>query len=143
MSNEVAERARLIDELGKEMSSLESERDDTLVELQTSRTETEKLTGVRKELEARLAAREAELAETLTEEERLAAELEARNVELRQVQQAGRDYVMSVKLPPRRMPLVPGREVAIELDDPNQPVIHVPVETPRLGGPHTASRPSN
>jgi chromosome segregation ATPase len=88
MANEVAERARLIDELGKEMSSLESERDDTLVELQTSRTETEKLTGVRKELEARLAAREAELAETLTEEERLAAELEARNVELRQVQQA-------------------------------------------------------
>lgn len=88
MAIEVAERARLIEELGKEMASLEGERDDTLVGLQGARAQMEQQAVARQELEERLAAREAELAETLTEEERLAAELESRNAELRQSQVA-------------------------------------------------------
>jgi DNA repair exonuclease SbcCD ATPase subunit len=88
MASEVAERARLIEELGKEMSSLEGERDDTLVELQSVRAQMQQQQTARQDLEERLAAREAELAETLTEEERLAADLESRNVELRQAQAA-------------------------------------------------------
>ncbi|HEY3452594.1 MAG TPA: hypothetical protein VGK67_39990 [Myxococcales bacterium] len=88
MSEEVAQRAKLIEELGKEMASLEGERDDTLVQLQSARANLEQQVAAKKDLEGRLAAREAELAETLTEEERLAAELENRNAELRQAQQA-------------------------------------------------------
>ncbi|MGC4121362.1 MAG: hypothetical protein QM765_43655 [Myxococcales bacterium] len=87
MAEEVAQRAKLIEELGKEMSSLETERDDTLVQLQGARAQLEQQVGAKKDLEEKLAAREAELAETLTEEERLAAELESRNAELRQAQQ--------------------------------------------------------
>ncbi|MBI5544670.1 MAG: hypothetical protein HY901_12330 [Deltaproteobacteria bacterium] len=88
MAGEVAERARLIDELGKEMASLEAERDDTLVQLQSARVHVEQQAAVHKVLEDKLVAREAELADTLTEEERLAAELESRNAELRQTQSA-------------------------------------------------------
>jgi chromosome segregation ATPase len=88
MATEVAERARLIEELGKEMSALEAERDDTLIELQGARALVGTEATARRDLEEKLAAREAELAETLTEEERLAGELEARNGELRQAQSA-------------------------------------------------------
>ena len=88
MAEEVAQRAKLIEELGREMASLESERDDTLVQLQGTRAQLEQQGVSQKDLEGKLAAREAELAETLTEEERLAAELENRNAELRAAQQA-------------------------------------------------------
>jgi len=88
MATEVAERSRLIEELGREMASLEAERDDSLVELRNARAQTEQLTEARRGLEQKLAEREAELAETLSEEERLASELEGRAVDLKRVEAA-------------------------------------------------------
>jgi chromosome segregation ATPase len=83
MAGEVAERVRLLEELSREMASVEAERDDALVELRSSRAEIEKGIAEGNQIAAALAAREAELADALTEEERIATELERRNEDLR------------------------------------------------------------
>jgi chemotaxis protein MotB len=87
MAKEVAERAHLLEELGREMQSLEAERDDALIELRSARAEADKAAEARTTLEKSLADREAELSETLNEEERLAAELELKADELRRSEQ--------------------------------------------------------
>ncbi|MDR0966094.1 MAG: hypothetical protein LBM75_06290 [Myxococcales bacterium] len=76
MAAEVKERSQLLEHLGLELSSLEAERDDVLVELRGARNDFSALKQAYAELEQRLSACEAELAETLGEEERLAADLE-------------------------------------------------------------------
>jgi chromosome segregation ATPase len=88
MVSEVAERSKLIDELKGEMESLEAERDDALVELRNARAAVDQLQKARAELDQKLSAREAELADTLSEEERLAGELEGKVAELRKSENA-------------------------------------------------------
>ncbi len=88
MAVEVQSRAALVDELGKELESLEAERDDALVGLRSARMEMDRQIGERQQLSAQLTSVQAELAETLTEEERLAAELEDRVGELKRSEAA-------------------------------------------------------
>lgn len=76
MAGEVEERSRLLEELGLELTSLESERNDVLVELRGAQSDLAALKTAYAGLEEKVASREAELAETLSEEERLAADLE-------------------------------------------------------------------
>ena len=83
MAAEVAERARLIEELGAELSGLEGERDDVLGEFQSARAEALKLNEETKSLQDELLRRERELEDAVSEEERLASELEGRTDELR------------------------------------------------------------
>lgn len=86
LADEVAARARLADELGRELESLEGERDSALVELRTGRSQIEALNALAAQLEQTLVERDAEIAETLAEEERLASEVEARDLELARAQ---------------------------------------------------------
>lgn len=77
LAGEMEARAKLLSELEAELASLEGERDEALLNLQESR-QSLVAAGVEKdELMQEVAKREAALAESLSEEERLAGELEA------------------------------------------------------------------
>ncbi len=88
MAAEVETRARLVEELGQELSSLEAERDDALTMLRAARAQGEIMASCASELEHKLVEARNELAETLSEEERIAGELELRNEELRSATRA-------------------------------------------------------
>ncbi|MFZ5469553.1 MAG: extensin-like protein [Myxococcota bacterium] len=77
LSTEMEARVKLLEDLERELSSLEGERDEALLSLQQTRHALEAGTQERINLQAEIDKREAALAESLSEEERLAGELEA------------------------------------------------------------------
>ncbi len=77
LSTEMEGRAKLLTDLERELSSLEGERDEALLSLQESRQALEASGKEKLALEAEVAKRDQSLADSLSEEERLAAELEA------------------------------------------------------------------
>lgn len=76
LSSEMEGRARLLTELERELSSLEGERDEALLALQDARLQLEGAGKEKAELQEEIDKRDAQLQESLAEEERLAAELE-------------------------------------------------------------------
>jgi uncharacterized coiled-coil DUF342 family protein len=80
---ESQKRSGLLEELTGELAALESERDDALQQLSVARAEREAEQQKGQELTVQLAAKEHELLEALAEEERFAADLDARTDEVR------------------------------------------------------------
>lgn len=76
LSTEMQARLNLLQELERELKALEGERDDALLALQESRQGLQGAAGEKDALQAEIAKRDAALAESLAEEERLCAELE-------------------------------------------------------------------
>ncbi len=76
LSAQMEERAGLLSELERELQSVEGERDESLLAVQDARTDAAAEREQRELLTADLARKDAELADSLSEEERLAAELE-------------------------------------------------------------------
>lgn len=76
LSGEMERRVTLLEELERELASLEGERNEALLALQESRQQVEAQAGARAELEAALAKKDDDIAQSLAEEERLAGELE-------------------------------------------------------------------
>ena len=70
------ERAGLLSELERELQSVEGERDEALLAVQDARTDAAAEREQRELLTANLKQKDAELADSLSEEERLAGELE-------------------------------------------------------------------
>ena len=70
------ERAGLLSELERELQSVEGERDEALLAVQDARTDAAAEREQRELLTANLTQKDAELADSLSEEERLAGELE-------------------------------------------------------------------
>lgn len=70
------ERAGLLSELERELQSVEGERDEALLVVQDARTDAGAEREQRERLTAELARKDVELADSLSEEERLAGELE-------------------------------------------------------------------
>jgi len=77
LSSEMEERAKLLADLERELSSLEGERDEALLSLQESRQTLEADSKERDALKGVIAQRDQSLADSLSEEERLAGELES------------------------------------------------------------------
>ncbi|HEY1904566.1 MAG TPA: extensin-like protein [Myxococcaceae bacterium] len=73
---QMEERAGLLAELERELQSVEGERDEALIVVQDARVEAGAEREQRERLTAELARKDAELADSLSEEERLAGELE-------------------------------------------------------------------
>jgi chromosome segregation ATPase len=76
LATEMEGRNRLLSELERELQSLEGERDESLLALQETRATLDLKEREKDELKAEILKRDQALAESLTEEERLAAELE-------------------------------------------------------------------
>ncbi len=76
LSTEMEARGRLLTELERELSALEGERNDALLALQESRQALDAAATEKDELTQEIAKRDQALAESLSEEERLCAELE-------------------------------------------------------------------
>ena len=76
LAAQMEERAGLLAELERELQSVEGERDESLLAVQEARTEAAAEREQREHLTADLAKKDAELADSLSEEERLAGELE-------------------------------------------------------------------
>ncbi|HYX93247.1 MAG TPA: extensin-like protein, partial [Myxococcaceae bacterium] len=77
LSTEMQGRVKLLDELERELSALEAERDEALLALQEARRGLVAAAQEKVELEERIAEKDRSLADALTEEERLCEELEA------------------------------------------------------------------
>lgn len=77
LSSEMQGRVQLLDELERELSSLEAERNEALLALQEARQGLSASAAEKDELGARIAERDRSLADALNEEERLCGELEA------------------------------------------------------------------
>jgi chromosome segregation ATPase len=77
LSTEMQGRVKLLDELERELSALEAERDEALLALQEARRGLVAAAQEKVELEGRIAEKDRSLADALTEEERLCEELEA------------------------------------------------------------------
>ncbi|MDQ3263511.1 MAG: extensin-like protein [Myxococcota bacterium] len=77
LSTEMESRARLLTELERELSSLEGERDEALLALQESRQALHGADQEKAELQEEIQKRDAQIDESLAEEERLATELES------------------------------------------------------------------
>ncbi|HTS81950.1 MAG TPA: extensin-like protein [Myxococcaceae bacterium] len=73
---QMEERAGLLSELERELQSVEGERDEALLAVQDARTQGAAEREERERLAGILATKDAELADSLSEEERLAGELE-------------------------------------------------------------------
>lgn len=73
---QMEERATLLGELERELHSVEGERDESLMAVQDARTDAAAEREQRERLTADLARKDVELADSLSEEERLACELE-------------------------------------------------------------------
>lgn len=76
LSEEMAGRVKLLQDLETELSALESERDEVLLALQETRRVVDSANTERQQLTMALAEKDKALADSLTEEERLATELE-------------------------------------------------------------------
>jgi predicted nucleic acid-binding Zn-ribbon protein len=76
LSAEMEGRSKLLGDLERELASLEGERDEALLSLQESRQAMQAAFTERTELEAEVAQGQKALADSLSEEERLATELE-------------------------------------------------------------------
>ena len=76
LAAQMEERAGLLSELERELQSVEGERDESLLAVQDARTDAAAEREQREHLTADLARKDAELADSLSEEERLAGELE-------------------------------------------------------------------
>jgi hypothetical protein len=76
LATQMEERAGLLSELERELQALEGERDEALLAVQGARTQTAAVQAERERLQGLLKAKEAELTDSLAEEERLAGELE-------------------------------------------------------------------
>lgn len=77
LTKQMEERALLLSELERELSALEGERDESLLKLQEARQSLEAGAKEQAELRGIIAERDRALADSLSEEEKLAAELEA------------------------------------------------------------------
>ena len=77
LSSEMEGRVKLLSDLERELESLESERNEALLALQESRQALDAGAGEKVELQNELLKRDADLNESLAEEERLASELES------------------------------------------------------------------
>lgn len=77
LASEMESRAQLLGELEKELGSLEAERDETLLRLQESRQAMDETAKGTEVLKAEIQKKDQQLQESLAEEERIAAELEA------------------------------------------------------------------
>lgn len=77
LTRQMEERAKLLSELERELSALEGERDESLLQLQEARQSMEASAKERVELQGLIAQRDQALADSLSEEEKLAEELEA------------------------------------------------------------------
>lgn len=77
LASEMESRAQLLGELEKELGSLEAERDETLLRLQESRQAMDEAAKGTDVLKAEIQKKDQQLQESLAEEERIAAELEA------------------------------------------------------------------
>src|SRR5262249_34737854 len=73
---QMEERAGLLSELERELQSVEGERDEALLAVQDARTRAAAEREERERLSALVGTKDAELADSLSEEERLAGELE-------------------------------------------------------------------
>jgi chromosome segregation ATPase len=76
LSAEMEARVKLLGDLERELAALEGERDEALLSLQESRQALQAASTERSELEAEVARGKKALADSLSEEERLATELE-------------------------------------------------------------------
>ena len=76
LASEMEGRSKLLGDLERELASLEGERDEALLSLQESRQAMQAAFKERTELEAEVAQGQKALADSLSEEERLATELE-------------------------------------------------------------------
>jgi hypothetical protein len=76
LSAQMEERAGLLSELERELQSVEGERDEALLAVQDARTQAAAEHEERERLTVLLGTKDAELADSLSEEERLAGELE-------------------------------------------------------------------
>ena len=76
LSAQMEERALLLSELERELQSVEGERDEALLAVQDARTQAAAEREDRERVSTLLAGKDAELADSLSEEERLAGELE-------------------------------------------------------------------
>jgi hypothetical protein len=76
LSQEMETRGRLLSELERELASLEGERDESLLALQEARASIDQKEREKDELKREIDKRDVALADSLSEEERLAAELE-------------------------------------------------------------------
>ena len=76
LASEMDRRVSLLQELERELASLEGERDEALLSLQEARQGLDAAAEERSRLQDELTARDRSLADTLSEEERLATELE-------------------------------------------------------------------
>jgi DNA repair exonuclease SbcCD ATPase subunit len=81
LATEMEARAKLLAELERELAALESERDETLLSLQTARQTLDAAGAKEKLLEVEVARRDQQLADGLAEEERLCDELETSRTE--------------------------------------------------------------
>jgi hypothetical protein len=88
ISNEMESRAKLMGELEKELEQLEAERDESLLHLQESRQALDAANAHGETLKAEIQKRDEQLKESLVEEERLAAEVEAAKQESSQLRRA-------------------------------------------------------
>ena len=77
LSGELERRVTLLGDLERELAALEAERDEALLALQDARQDVAAVLEQKKGLEGEISRRDASLAESIAEEERLAAELEA------------------------------------------------------------------
>lgn len=77
LASEMESRAQLLGELEKELGSLEAERDEALLRLQESRQAMDEAAKGTDVLKAEIQKKDQQLQESLAEEERIAAELEA------------------------------------------------------------------
>jgi predicted nucleic acid-binding Zn-ribbon protein len=77
LASEMEARAKLLADLEHELASLEGERNETLLALQTARQTLDAGSAEKAQLEAEIAKRDQQLADSLAEEERLCSELEA------------------------------------------------------------------
>lgn len=76
LSQEMEGRVKLLQELERELASLEGERDDALLSLQEARQALDSTGREKDELRSEIEKRETALSESLLEEERLCSELE-------------------------------------------------------------------
>ena len=77
LSSEMEGRAKLLNDLERELGALEGERNEALLALQESRQQLDAREHEKDELKSEITRQQQALSESLSEEERLAAELEA------------------------------------------------------------------
>lgn len=88
LATDMEQRAKLLEELERELGSLEGERDEALLSLQESRQGLTAAADEKKALEENLVEKDRLLADTLQEEERLASELEVAKDEAQSLRRA-------------------------------------------------------